>query len=183
MKNKEKRINEMSRDMCFVNSCNTKSCYVVNCETTWLAEKLIDLNYQKVSEDSIVLTKAEKQKLLHEMYEQGRFDALADLEKEGKVVMSKEEYKIWFKKDGYFLGYRDGENSAVNYYETLALPSKEMETAERFYNKVNENICVFKLENKSQEFTDGYIQAIADICGILDQVAKQFDIEIEENNK
>lgn len=71
MKDKEKRINEMSRDMCFVNSCNTKSCYAVNCETTWLAEKLIDLNYQKVDKDSVVITRAEKEKLLHKMYEQG----------------------------------------------------------------------------------------------------------------
>ena len=54
------------------------------------------------------------------------------------------------------------------------------ETAEKFYDKVNENICVFQLENKNQEFTDGYAQAIADICGRLDQVAKQFGVEIKE---
>ena len=54
------------------------------------------------------------------------------------------------------------------------------ETAEKFYDKVHENICVFQLENKSQEFTDGYAQAIADICGRLDQVAKQFGVEIKE---
>ena len=53
------------------------------------------------------------------------------------------------------------------------------ETANEFYNKVNENICSFKLENKSQEFIDGYAQAIADICGRLDQVAKQFGVEVE----
>ena len=51
------------------------------------------------------------------------------------------------------------------------------ETANEFYDKVNENICSFKLENKSQEFIDGYAQAIADICGRLDQVAKQFGVE------
>ena len=54
------------------------------------------------------------------------------------------------------------------------------EIAEKFYDKVNENICVFQLENKNQEFTDGYAQAIADICGRLDQVAKQFGVEIKE---
>lgn len=52
------------------------------------------------------------------------------------------------------------------------------ETANEFYDKVNENICSFKLENKSQEFIDGYAQAIADICGRLDQVAKQFGLEV-----
>ena len=60
------------------------------------------------------------------------------------------------KEEEYGLGYEKG--------------SKE--TAEKFYDKVNENICVFKLENKSKEFVDGYTQAIADICGRLDQVAR-----------
>ena len=112
-----------------------------------------------VPKDYIVISKTEKEKLLHEIYEQGRFDAIADLEKEGKVVMSREEYETWFKKDGYFLGYRDGENSAVNYYETLALPSKEMETAEKIYK---EYLCnIFSLEAK-EEF------------------AKQFNVDIKE---
>ena len=53
-------------------------------------------------------------------------------------------------------------------------------TAEKFYDKVNENICVFKIENKSQEFANGYAQAIADICERIDQVARQLDVEIKE---
>lgn len=57
------------------------------------AEALIKNNIVQIHEDSVVLTKAEKQKLLHEMYEQGRFDALADLDKEGKVVLPKDEYR------------------------------------------------------------------------------------------
>ena len=53
-------------------------------------------------------------------------------------------------------------------------------TANEFYDKINENICSFKLENKSQEFIVGYAQAIADICGRLDQVAKQFGVEVDK---
>jgi hypothetical protein len=58
---------------------------------------------------------------------------------EDSVVLSREEYETWFKKDGYYLGYRDGENSAVNYYENLALPSTKMETAEKFINLLTNN--------------------------------------------
>lgn len=47
----------------------------------------------KITENEVVISKEEKQKLLKEMYEQGKFDAIADLEKEGKVVIRKEEYK------------------------------------------------------------------------------------------
>jgi hypothetical protein len=54
---------------------------------------------------------------------------------EDSVVLSKEEYKTWFKKDGYFLGYKDGEDSAVNYYENLVIPSKEQETAEKILER------------------------------------------------
>ena len=60
MKDREERINKMSRDMCFHTNCSVVGrCYELNCETTWVAEKLIDLNYQKVDKDSVVITKAE----------------------------------------------------------------------------------------------------------------------------
>lgn len=58
-----------------------------------MVENFIDNNYRKINEGEVVIRKEEKQKLLKEMYEQGRFDALADLEKDGKVVISKEEYE------------------------------------------------------------------------------------------
>ena len=48
-------------------------------------------SYSTHDNDLVVLSKPEKQKLLHEMYEQGRFDALADLDKEDKLVLSREE--------------------------------------------------------------------------------------------
>lgn len=56
------------------------------------AKNLINNNYRKINENEVVISKEEKQKLLKEMYEQGRFDALADLEKDGEVVISKSEY-------------------------------------------------------------------------------------------
>ena len=108
MKDKQQRIEEMARDIA------KRDCHLYdkcpkpikhNCVSqdpavmlesskhyVTIATWLVNANYQKVDENSVVLTKAEKQKLLHEMYEQGRFDALADLDKEGKVVLTKEEY-------------------------------------------------------------------------------------------
>lgn len=56
-----------------------------------IANGLYEQGYRKISQGSVVLTKVEKQKLLKEMYEQGRFDAIADLDKEGKVVLTREE--------------------------------------------------------------------------------------------
>lgn len=58
---------------------------------TDFATYLYDHGCRQIEDNSIVMTKSEKEKLLHEIYEQGRFDALADLEKEGKVVLSIEE--------------------------------------------------------------------------------------------
>ena len=51
----------------------------------------------------------------------------------------------------------------------------------KFYDKFNENICTFKLENKSQEYADGYAQATADICGRLDETAMELGVNIKEN--
>ena len=60
----------------------------------------------RLCKDANETIKQDKQKLLKEMYEQGKFDAIADLEKEGKVVISKEEYgKIW--RNGWNEGYSE----------------------------------------------------------------------------
>ena len=60
MDDREKRINEMSRDMCFHDNCSVAGrCYELNCETTWVVEKLIDLNYRKIDKDDVVLPKDE----------------------------------------------------------------------------------------------------------------------------
>ena len=63
MEDREKRIIEIAKDMCFhADSCIVGAedrCCKRNCETTWLAEKLVDLNYQKVNADDIVVPKDE----------------------------------------------------------------------------------------------------------------------------
>ena len=91
---------------------------------------------------------------------------------ENSVVLSREEYERITKE---LVTEQRATEIAKEYFEKI-----RKEIAEKFYDKVNENICVFQLENKNQEFTDGYAQAIADICGRLDQVAKQFGVEIKE---
>lgn len=49
--NGNKQIEEMARTMCFQReSCTAKSCTRVNCETTWLAEKLYNADYRKTSD-------------------------------------------------------------------------------------------------------------------------------------
>lgn len=42
--------------------------------------------------------------------------------------------------------------------------------------KINEKLCTFKLVNKNQEFVDGYTEAIAEVCGRLDEIAKEFGV-------
>lgn len=63
MKDRKMRITEIAKDMCFhADSCivgEEDRCCEQNCETTWLAEKLVDLNYQKVNADDIVVPKDE----------------------------------------------------------------------------------------------------------------------------
>ncbi|MBQ2894962.1 MAG: hypothetical protein IJE92_05535 [Clostridia bacterium] len=50
------------------------------------AEALYNVRYRKVPKNAVVLTKREKQKLLHEMHEQGKFDVIAECA-EGKTIM------------------------------------------------------------------------------------------------
>lgn len=102
------------------------------------------------------------------------------------VVLSAEEYEMLvnqyknleIKYSDLCDNYRLCKDANETLKQNIIITRKEI--AEEFYDKVNENICVFQLENKNQEFADGYAQAIADICGRLDQVAKQFGVEIKE---
>jgi hypothetical protein len=67
MLDRETRILEMAKDMCFhADSCTVgaeNKCCTLNCETTWAAEKLVDKNYQKINPDDIVISKTEYERL------------------------------------------------------------------------------------------------------------------------
>ena len=119
-----------------------------------IAKFIMEQGYRKLSEDSVVLSKVEKEKLLKEMYEQGRFDALADLEKDGKVVLSREEYGSKLQ-DAYDNGVKFGEEWG----------SKE--TAEKIINYL-------------QKDGWGGINYLEIYQEDLDEIAKQFGVEIKE---
>ena len=103
---KEKQIEEIATIMCNneISCADCFSAYEKNvwktkikdkakhCEIYRYAQNLVKKGYRKITENEVVISKEEKQKLLKEMYNQGKFDAIADLEKDGKVVISKEEY-------------------------------------------------------------------------------------------
>ena len=93
---KEKQIEEMARifGSCKIfPNCITcdRHCGIRGCYNRDRAKVLYEHGYRKINENEVVISKEEKQKLLKEMYEQGKFDALADLEKDYKVVISKEQ--------------------------------------------------------------------------------------------
>lgn len=161
MIDKEKRINEIAKDMCFYKDCKVGAegrCHELNCEITWDAERLVDLNYQKVDKDSVVLTKTEKEKLLHEMYEQGRFDALADLDKNGKVVLSHDEFCSMIKTDkeateygqqcwnnGKTQGIQETAKDILNglecfFWETAINDTKNFDLCQSLYRSIKEHI-------------------------------------------
>lgn len=67
-----------------------------------VAELIYNINYRKVPKDALVLTKQEKQNLLHDMYEQGKFDAIALLTN-GSMQSKVESFMkdLLHKIDGY----------------------------------------------------------------------------------
>jgi hypothetical protein len=100
--------------------------------------------------------------------------------------VAKELYKIVLPEDSVVLSKAKYEMlTACSSYEGVMSKLKDeyirgsKETAEKFYNKVNENICVFKLEITDENYNSGYARAISDVCERLDQVAKQFGVEIK----
>ena len=75
----------------------------MNCQACLTAKNIIDANYRKVDENHIVIPldgskmvipRKDKQKLLHEMYEQGKFDAIAEIAEGEKIMLSSTQVQI-----------------------------------------------------------------------------------------
>ena len=148
MKDKEKQIEEMKNNARIYIGAVVEKLRMDGCEL-WEIDGIVEniLNYITVPEDSVVLTKSEKEKLLKEMYEQGKFDATADLEKNGKVVLTKEELSkrdYEFRQIGYDECLRDNPKKD-KYIKTLErkidqlnakLDQARKETAEKILNEL-----------------------------------------------
>ncbi len=101
-----------------------------------LAEQIYD---KIISENEVVISKEEKQKLLKEMYEQGKFDAIADLEKDGKIVIGKEGYEKllnqeclrgWIWKEGFNDGKKLYSEQLAQMRDTIKNLKKEVKEME-----------------------------------------------------
>ena len=127
-------------------------------------------DYRKINENEVVISKEEKQKLLKEMYAQGKFDAIADLEKDYKVVISKEEYEKYqnFKRNvehsfEYIQGYDDGKEFAEKFYKPLVRAETRKETAREILNDIGNYLKKYahihkyaeKANKTEEEYADG----------------------------
>lgn len=153
----KQQIEEMAKEMCVL-TYTCANCDNYNyCPHIGEATILYNANYRQIPENAVVLTREEFDRL----------NSCIKSEEEVRAIMQQQMLPIVRELTDKEVGTKLG--------TVAALVRKA--TANEFYDKINENICSFKLENKSQEFIDGYAQAIADICGRLDQVAKQFGVE------
>ena len=141
-------------------------------EAEKIAEELYKHYQPKLPEDSVVLSKDEKQKLLHGMYEQGKFDALADLEKDGKVVLLREEYNLLINIKKFFQT-ADSEISAGNLLVYLKEFKEEAhkETAEKILNKGKELVKKWLSRNDEK---------VGFMFDFKEFIKEQFGVEIKE---
>lgn len=58
------------------------------------------------------------------------------------------------------------------------IKNAQKQAVKEVIEKINEKICTFILGHKSQEFIDGYTEAIAEVCGRLDEIAKELGVEL-----
>ena len=180
MGNKEKHIEyiEMAREIheaqlhC-INNSYCHNCEFRNdtpmgfCKAEYIAKAISEKYQPKLPEDSIINTPT----IQCETYSNGDM-----------IVIPREEYER-LKLEVAIEKKRADESYTQKEVEEI-IASKERikskETAREFYDKFNENICCFKLENKSEDYKDGYAQAIADICGKLDKTAIYLGVDLKE---
>ena len=92
---------------------------------------------------------------------------------EGSVVLTEEEFNefrqtIITQSQEYTKRCNEMNDKIIN---------ARKEAVKEVLEKINEKLCTFKLENKSQEYSDGYVDAIAEVCSILDETAKEFGVK------
>lgn len=56
MKYTPEQVNKLSRDMCLYSNKCTQDCYMLNCETTWAAERLLKHGWTKPDSTSLEYT-------------------------------------------------------------------------------------------------------------------------------
>lgn len=155
---KTKNINEY----CFTVECgeHCEDCYVGN-----LYERLAELE-DKIENGTLIelFCKEEKQKLLKEMYEQGKFDAIADLEKEGKVVISKNEYESFTKLSIYDKPVKHRIYEFINDMKERTRKETAREILKPLYEDCKD---------------DSYGQVVLDFSNI-ESLARKYGVELEE---
>ena len=186
MKDKEKQIEEMGKDVC--NNINTKMCADGTCPKHWdcpysntMAEILIEKGYQKVGKDQVVVLKTEYERLIYvegELQEMNAdyYNELNELKDNLKdsVVLSREEQDKLYQK-----GFNDGKEFAEKFYKPLVKAETSKETAREILNKVKlslEDCSMFENVDLEQLEFDG-----ATIKEILNEIAKQCGVVIDSN--
>lgn len=161
---------DYGRSMCDINSAIADQQFVEQFVIVFrgYAERIFDAGYRRISKNEVVMTKDEKIRLLKEMYEQGRFDAIADLDKEGKVVISKKKY------DNFKLEIQEAHNKGVRAgFDMTKFKecSIRKETAREYHDKMQKVI-------HERDYVEGYAE-----IGLQeenDEIAKQLGVEVEE---
>ena len=197
MTEKEKQIEEMAKnsDGCeFLDRpCEKCWCREYNeCSAYTYAKHFYEQGYRKINDNEIVMSKEEKQKLLKEMYEQGKFDAIADLEKEGKVVIGKEEFER-LKSQRYIITPKQVKSGKVvnlpfipiQEYEIKPIPSEEeirKETAEKIFVKLI-NELITKKERVKKFYSNKESVGVDIAIRKAKDLAKQFGVDLGEDNE
>ncbi len=182
MKNKEKQIEEMMKDICRLSKMPSPMIEGLGEWSDTISEYLINVGYRKINENEVVISNEEKQKLLKEMYEQGKFDAIADLEKDGKVVVSKREHQKYLAYkiiEPQIKGCLDRERALEKQLETT-----RKETAEKILNKLwNEKLETEVTISKycSKEDAENIAKSIiSSIRNAIKDLAKEFGVDLGE---
>ena len=54
------------------------------------------------------------------------------------------------------------------------------QVAKEIFETIEEKLCVFTTEGKSEEYNDGYCQALSDIDERIQEVGKQYGVKVDE---
>ena len=149
---RQKQVEEMTRELSNIQTYAYMEIYPCRQKqpNEIVAEHLVRKGWIKPDESAVVMTREEKVSLLHEMYEQGRFDAMADLNINGKIVLTEEEYENLQEKIRILEVQLDLERTRT-LEEWLKITRKE--TAEKIANNIEDILQEpYKGKTEKQEY-------------------------------
>lgn len=134
------------------------------------------MDEKKVIETKLTEYENEQLKLLKSVFDMGCAFKMLALQKEAN------DWELKYLNGKRDFEYAQGQIERILIAEDLLkkeLVKKESDTAREIFDKIFETLCCFTTQGKSKEYTEGFIDCLAEVDKRLQNLAKEYGVELK----